>query len=171
MLAFGELSCIASFLICYILYDIYIATISIMLITTLISFVSFLKNQLTIKVAITNLIVVMLGLFTVVFKNDSFIKLKPTLLFWGLSLFLKFNIKYNQDSVSFSLLRDHFNKADKHVFKKIDYLAMWFYFLLGILNIVMAFLLTTTLWVVFKTIAILFFNTVFFIFIASRFLL
>jgi intracellular septation protein len=116
-------------------------------------------------------VITVMGGATIYFHDDTFIKWKPTILYWAFGLALV----VSQLFLGKNLMRNVMEEAVKlpdHVWARVGYAWMAFLFFLGALNLFMAFVVfkaDTSAWVSFKVFGM---TGIFFAFvIAQTFLL
>lgn len=94
-------------------------------------------------------LVVIFGGLTLIFRNDNFIKWKPTVLYWGMALGIAisaFAFKKNAMRSMFSAQLE----LPEIAWNRLNYSWMGFFALMGILNILVAYNFSTDTWVNFK---------------------
>lgn len=141
---------IALFFIFFKLYDIYVATAVAMLTTILqIAYMWFRNKQVEKAPIITLVVILILGGATLFFHNELFIKWKPTVIYWALSLiFIGSNI-LNKGSMSQRMLAEQISVSNDK-WQIIDKMVVVFFLFLGSLNIYIAYSYNTEVWVNFK---------------------
>ncbi len=94
-------------------------------------------------------LVVVLGGATIYFRNDNFIKWKPTLLYWvmGLALWLS-PILFGKNLLR-ALLGTQF-EAPAFVWRNLNFAWIFFFSLMGLLNLWVAFSFSLDTWVSYK---------------------
>ena len=94
-------------------------------------------------------LVVVLGSATIYFRNDNFIKWKPTLLYWvmGLALWLS-PILFGKNLLR-ALLGTQF-EAPAFVWRNLNFAWIFFFSLMGLLNLWVAFSFSLDTWVSYK---------------------
>jgi len=83
-------------------------------------------------------IVVFLGSLTLIFQSDTFIKWKPTVLYWGLAAGMFFSLVSLKKNSMRSLLGEQIELPD-HAWYQLNVSVMAFLILMGILNLAVAF--------------------------------
>lgn len=94
-------------------------------------------------------LVVVFGGMTLIFQNESFIKWKPTILYWvfaGSMLFSAFVLKKNAIK---AMLGEQLTLPDP-IWAKVNWAWIGFFVSMGILNLLIAFNFPTDVWVNFK---------------------
>ena len=147
---FTDLLPILAFFIVYKKFDIFYATAAAIIITFLQVLYSYLTSKKVEKVQIINLVVILVfGGMTILFQNETFIKWKPTVLYWVFGMILIFS------KVVFKI-----NLIQKFLSKQVtlpttdwDSLNVhWilFFLLMGFINIYIAYVYSLDTWVNFK---------------------
>ena len=99
---FTDLLPILAFFIVYKKFDIFYATAAAIIITFLQVLYSYLTSKKVEKVQIINLVVILVfGGMTILFQNETFIKWKPSVLYWvfgAILIFSKIVLKINLNS-------------------------------------------------------------------------
>ncbi len=98
---------------------------------------------------ISFVIVGLLGGATLLFHNEMFIKLKPSVLYWLFSLILFIAKFFFHKNLIRSLLHEKIT-LPFHVWKQLNYAWSGFFFFLGFANLYVAFNYSTDTWVDFK---------------------
>lgn len=158
----GNIICIAVFVITYFLSDIYTATWALIVCTLLILMMHILNMSAEKKHYTLTAAIFVLGGMTLWFKNDLFIKTKPTIVFWALGLSLAASHFIYQKSWSKPLLQPSLPNLPESCFDTADKWVMMFYAGIGALNLFIAFNFSTDTWILFKTAGILCLNALFF---------
>ena len=93
---------------------IYFATL-ILMITYSIQFIFLLLINKTKKIHyITLFIILIAGLSTLYFKNPMFIKIKPSIVYWGFALFFVINNLFSKENIIKKLLQDQIDLDSKN---------------------------------------------------------
>ena len=145
---------VALFVIAYILSDIFTATL-VLVLGSIIGFIStyYLSRQtMTSHDYIQLIVVTILGGITLIFQNALFIKLKPTLVMWGIAVSLSVSKMYYKTSWLTALYPDP--EIPIQVYTTLDHNLCIFYWLLGISNLFFALYTSTSVWMLYKTIGI-----------------
>ena len=146
-----EIIPIIGFFIAYKTYDIYIAITILMILMTL--GLILLKTQ---KKPITNmqlmswLLVLIFGGITLVFRNEIFIKWKPTVLNWGFGIAFLVSQFIGKENFTKKLMSQASIEAPNFVWKNLNYAWVIFFIFSGALNIFIAYTFSTDIWVNFK---------------------
>ena len=128
---------------------IYLATLVLMITYSIQFFILLYMKQVKKIHYITLFIILIAGFSTLYFKNPFFIKIKPSVVYWGFALF--FIISYfltNQNMIK-NLLKDQVKLSNK---KWNILLGAWiiFFVLCGLLNLYVANYYSEEKWVEFK---------------------
>lgn len=158
---------VALFVIAYILTDIFTATLVLVLgsIAAFISTYYLSKQTMTSHDYIQLVVITILGGITLIFQNALFIKLKPTLVMWGIAVSLSASKMYYKTSWLTTLYPDP--EIPTQVYATLDSNLCIFYWLLGISNIFFALYTSTSVWMIYKTIGITVVQGLFLIYIYS----
>ena len=141
---------IGLFFVFFKIYDIYVATAVAMLSTIIqIAYMWFRNKKVEKAPIITLVIILVLGGATLFFHNELFIKWKPTVLYWALSIIFIGSILLDKGSLSQRMLSEQIAiTEDKWAI--VDKMVIIFFLLLGGLNIYIAYSYSTEVWVNFK---------------------
>jgi intracellular septation protein len=135
----------------YKMYDIYVAT-AVAIVATILQ-VGYLKatgKKVEPMMWIGLGIIVVAGGATIIFKNEMFIKWKPTVLFTVMAIAIaiaQFRYKKNPISIIFN----NQIPAPDHVWQKLSVAWIIFLLFIAILNLVFAYFTSTDTWFLFKT--------------------
>jgi len=147
---FTDLLPILAFFIVYKKFDIFYATAAAIIITILQVLYSYLTSKKVEKVQIINLVVILVfGGMTILFQNETFIKWKPSVLYWvfgAILIFSKVVLKIN-------LIQKFLSKQVMLPTTDWDSLNVhWilFFLLMGFINIYIAYVYSLDTWVNFK---------------------
>ena len=128
---------------------IYFATL-ILMITYSIQFIFLLLVNRTKKIHyITLFIILIAGLSTLYFKNPMFIKIKPSIVYWGFALFFVINNLFSKENIIKKLLQDQIDLDDKK-WSILSNSWVIFFILCGFLNLYVANFYSEESWVEFK---------------------
>lgn len=94
-------------------------------------------------------LVVLFGGLTLVFRNDNFIKWKPTVLYWGFALVMFLTALVFRKNAIQSMLNAQLQLPES-VWNRLNYSWMGFFTIMGALNLIVAFNFSTDTWVNFK---------------------
>ena len=128
---------------------IFFATLVLMITYSLQFFILFLFKQ-TKKIHYVTLgIILIAGLSTLYFKNPFFIKIKPSIVYWGFALFFIFNEFFRKENMIKTLLQEQIN-LDKSQWKILSNSWIVFFIVCGLLNLYVANYYSEEKWVEFK---------------------
>ncbi|MCE1161785.1 MAG: septation protein A [Thiomonas sp.] len=94
-------------------------------------------------------VVVIFGGATLLFHNDTFIKWKPTVLYWLFAIILAGAQLLQGKNLMRSLMGKQMQLPDP-IWNRVNWSWVVFFALMGVLNIVIAYNFSTNLWVDFK---------------------
>ncbi len=152
-----ELLPLIIFIIAYKLKGIYIATALLMLATLAQSIVLYVKNKhLNTMQWLTLGLVLIFGTATLVFHDEKFIKIKPTVLYWLFAIALEVSWRYYKKNLAERLFRGILEKNQIYITKqeiwtKTHHFSAAFFWALGLINLVLAYNYSLDTWVNFKT--------------------
>ncbi len=155
-----ELSLIIVFFVTFKFYDIYVATVTIM-IGALLQLLAtrFYKGYFEKKQVIVLAILFIFGGMTLYFHDPIFIKWKPTVVFWMVgAVFLVSQFigeKTLMQRMLSSVLENNKSNVPDHIWKRLNFAWAVFFLLLGALNVFVAYFFSTDTWVNFKLYGIL----------------
>ncbi|MGB8518023.1 MAG: septation protein A [Gallionella sp.] len=130
--------------------NIYIATAVAMIATTgQIMWSKFRHGKVDNILWISFAIVAVFGSATLLLHNEMFIKLKPTVLYWLFALILFISKFFFRKNLIRGVLHEKLS-LPAPVWKKLNYLWSAFFFVLGFINLYVAFNYSTDTWVDFK---------------------
>lgn len=139
------------FFIAYKTHDIYVAVIVLMTLMALGLIVHRAQKKVISNMQwVSFVLVLVFGGITLLFRNDMFIKWKPTVLNWGFGL--AFFISHFMGPKNFTerLMSAAHITAPKAVWNKLNWSWVIFFILSGALNIIIAYRFSTDVWVNFK---------------------
>lgn len=146
-----ELLPLIGFFIAYKSYDIYMAVGVLMaLMTAGLILAKFNKKPITNMQWMSWLLVIIFGSITLAFRNEMFIKWKPTVLNWGFGLAFLISQFYGKQNLTERLLSSAKIGAPKRVMDKLNFSWVIFFMISGTLNIIIAYRFSTDIWVNFK---------------------
>ena len=94
-------------------------------------------------------VITVLGGATVYFQNETFIKWKPTILYWTIALsFLISNVFFHRNLIRLSM--EEQIKLPEPVWDKLNLSWVAFFFVQGLLNLYVAWNFSTSTWATFK---------------------
>lgn len=140
---------IAFFAVYYFTKNIFLAT----LICIIASWVQLLISKLLYKHVtknnlISTLLITIFGGLTVIFHNKTFVMLKPTVLYWIFAISLAISAKIGKNGIKL-LLNEQFKLPEK-TWNQLNLLWVFFFVLMGIINLIVAFNFSEYVWVKFK---------------------
>ena len=128
---------------------IYFATL-VLMITYSIQFVILMLIKKVKKIHyITLFIILIAGLSTLYFKNPFFIKIKPSIVYWGFALFFILNNMFSKENIIKKLLKEQIELDNKN-WSVLSNSWIIFFILCGFLNLYVANFFTEETWVEFK---------------------
>lgn len=128
---------------------IYFATL-VLMVTYSIQFLVLLSIKKVKKIHyITLFIILVAGLSTLYFKNPLFIKIKPSIVYWGFALFFILNNIFTKENIIKKLLQEQI-ELDNEKWSVLSNSWIIFFILCGILNLYVANFYTEEAWVEFK---------------------
>ena len=128
---------------------IYFATL-VLMITYSIQFVILMLIKKIKKIHyITLFIILIAGLSTLYFKNPFFIKIKPSIVYWGFALFFILNNMFSKENIIKKLLKEQIELDNKN-WSVLSNSWIIFFILCGFLNLYVANFFTEETWVEFK---------------------
>ena len=109
------------------------------------------KRKVDTMLWVSLVIITVFGGMTLIFHNETFIKWKPTVLYWAFAAALAGSTLFFGKNLIRSLLGEQFSMPDA-VWRKLNWSWIGFFFCMGIANLAVAFLLdfSTDAWVNFK---------------------
>lgn len=107
------------------------------------------KKQTIDKMVWASLVLVLIfGSATILFHNELFIKLKPSVLYWGFGVAL-LGAKLWKKNLIYSLLSSKINLSDEN-WSLLNFIWASYFITMGFINIAVALLFSTDVWVNFK---------------------
>tara|TARA_Y100000590_G_scaffold470687_1_gene667802 strand:+ start:6182 stop:6784 length:603 start_codon:yes stop_codon:yes gene_type:complete len=128
---------------------IYFATFILMFSYTLQVIFLYIMNKVE-KIHIFSLIIILLvGFITLSLKNPIFIKLKPSIIYFGFSIFFLINMLIFKGNIVKKIMGSQINMNDKHW--GLIYVSWIIFFVFsGLLNLYVAYTMNEEAWVNFK---------------------
>jgi intracellular septation protein len=146
-----ELIPLVGFFISYKLFDIYVAVSVLMALMGLGLILQKLqKKPISNMQWVSFVLVVVFGSITLFFHNEIFIKWKPTVLNWGFGLAFLLSHFFGKKNFTERLLQAANIEAPKKTWNKLNLSWVIFFFISGLLNILVAYTFSTDIWVNFK---------------------
>ena len=134
----------------YAAADIYAATAAAMVATVVQVTWSWFRHRKVDKLLWINFGAIMFfGALTLLLHDERFIKIKPTMVYWviGTGLVVA-HLAFSKNAIR-AMMEAHFD-APANAWNRWLYLWAGFFVVLGVLNLAIAFTLSTDLWVKFK---------------------
>lgn len=145
-----ELVPLIGFFIAYKAVDIYMAVIVLMALMAMgLVVLKIQKKPITNMQWVSFVLVMIFGGITLFFRNEMFIKWKPTVLNWGFGLAFLIS-HFTKKTFTERLLSAAKIEAPPSVWKKLNLSWIVFFIISGALNIVVAYQFSTDIWVNFK---------------------
>lgn len=145
-----ELLPLIGFFITYKMVDIYAAVIVLSALMGLgLIVLKLQKKTITNMQWISFVLVLIFGGITLVFRDEIFIKWKPTVLNWGFGLAFLIS-HFTKKNFTERLLSAAKIEAPAHVWQKLNLSWVVFFIISGALNIYVAYTFSTDFWVNFK---------------------
>lgn len=138
------------FFIAYKVFNIYVATTVAIAATVMqIAWTKWRHGKVDVMLWVSFVIIAVFGGATLMLHDATFIKLKPTVLYWLFSVILLFsNIFFNKNLMR-ALLQEKI-ALPLHIWHRVNLMWSLFFALLGIINLYVAFNFSEDAWVNFK---------------------
>jgi intracellular septation protein len=94
-------------------------------------------------------IVVIFGGLTLAFRNDAFIKWKPTIVYWAFAVSMAFSSQILKKNAIRSMLDEQFSLPEI-TWNRLNLAWISFFIGMGVLNLIVAFNFSTSIWADFK---------------------
>ena len=132
------------------LAPIMLATLAVIIASVIqILWVKFKHGKVDNTLWLSTLLVVILGSLTLYFQNDSFIKWKPTVLYWAFTLVLiSAELFWNKNFIK-SMMGSNMELPEK-IWKTLNFSWAMFFLFLGVINLYIAFNYPIDTWANFK---------------------
>lgn len=144
------------FFISYKYYGIFIATGTMMVVYTISVILTYYTNKkLDNTTIITWLLVIVLGGLTLFLHNAEFIKYKPTLIYWFFAVAFHVSPYFKDEKSIMERMVGHQISLPKSVWKTLNIFWTIFFYVLGFVNLYIAYYFSTEQWVYFKTFGII----------------
>jgi intracellular septation protein len=151
MAQFFELIPLLGFFIAYKMYDIYMAVVALMVLMALGLIVHRAqKKTITNMQWVSFILVVIFGGITLAFRNEIFIKWKPTVLNWSFGLAFLISHFVGKKNLTERIMSAAKIDAPKKIWDRLNISWVIFFMLSGALNIFVAYQFSTDVWVNFK---------------------
>ena len=146
-----ELMPLVGFFIGYKMYNIYVAvTILIALMALSLVLYKVQKKPITNMQWVSFFLVLVFGGITLIFRNEMFIKWKPTVLNWGFGIAFLLSQFFGQKNFTERIMSAAKVNATRQMWQRLNLSWVAFFLLSGTLNIVVAYSFSTDFWVNFK---------------------
>lgn len=166
MTSFLHLLPLALFFISYKLYDIYVATLALMITTSIVFPLGWYLHKKINRNEIVMLgFIITFGTATLFFHNANFIMWKVSIIFWALSIFALGNRLINKNSTTFLLLGENIHMSTEN-WVTLDNYLITYGLIMGTVNWIIFTYLPEATWVNFKTFGLLAASIVFSIIMA-----
>lgn len=161
----------------YKMYDIYVATLCLMASVTLLTLVEWIRTRKANKLhLVSTALLLVLGGITVALRDPEFLQWKFTIYHWVLAAGLLWTQKYREKTglqsffetigkISGGDNEDDFDmsKLSAHKYSVGNLASVIYFFLVGVINLFVAFTMSEEAWVNFKVFGIMIMNFVFMI--------
>lgn len=94
-------------------------------------------------------VIMVLGGLTLLFQNTLFIRWKPTVIYWGISVILFISAQYKSKSLLEQSM-ENIIKVPKAIWSRLNYSWIGFLFMMGLANLYVALYYDLDTWVNFK---------------------
>lgn len=157
---------LAFFFLSYKFYDIYIATFTLMIISSIVFPLGwFINKKINRNEVIMLGFILTFGIATLFFHNAHFIMWKVSIIFWTLSLCVLANKFFNKKHTSYLLLSENIQMSDNQ-WAALDNYLIGYGLIMGTVNWIVFTYLPEATWVTFKTFGLLTASIIFSIIIA-----
>jgi len=130
--------------------DIYLATmVAIAASLVQVFYLRYREGRFTTLPLATCGIIIFFGGATLIFRNELFIKWKPTALYWGLAFAFLFSQYFGKCSFIQKMLQDNV-QLPKPVWQQLNMSWVIFFFSMGVINLYVLYNFETATWVNFK---------------------
>jgi intracellular septation protein len=138
------------FFVAYRFSDIYTATgVAIAATVLQISWAYFVRKKIEPMMWFTLAVVVIFGSLTLIFHNPTFIKWKPTVLYWGMASGIAVSLCFFGRNPLRSMLGSQL-ELPAQVWTRLTWSWIGFFAVMGALNLVVAYQFSEATWVNFK---------------------
>lgn len=146
----------------FITHDIFIATVLAIVAGIIQASITFLiKDKMDIMQAVSLGLIIVFGGLTIILQNDLFIKWKPTVLFWLVSLVMLFGC-LTRHNILQKIMGKEIELPD-HIWREMMWVWVVFFALLGASNLWVAYNYSTDTWVTYKVFGVMGLMGLFFI--------
>ena len=138
------------FFIAYKFADIYVAT-GVVIVATMvqIAWVHFRHGKVDKMLWVSLVLVTVFGGMTLIFQDETFIKWKPTILYWAFAGSMAFAALVLRKNPIKAMLGEQMTLPEP-VWGKVNLSWIAFFLFMGVLNLIVAFNFSTDVWVNFK---------------------
>ncbi len=151
------------FFLAYQRIDLYTATFCLMVTSWLqILFYQLYRKSITLMQWINIILLTLTGSATVVFQDDTFIKWKPTLLYWMFAILCFVSLYFKRINIIKQFLSSWVVLPDA-LWRKLHYCWIAFFISLGVCNLIIAYTTETKTWVYFKLFGLFSLTVLFFV--------
>ena len=138
------------FFVAFKFWGIYVATgVAIAATVLQIAWVWFRHRKVDTMLWISFAVIVIFGSATLIFQNETFIKWKPTVLYWLFSATLLGGSLFFRRNLIRSMMQDKITMPDI-AWKKLNLAWIGFFIFMGLINLYVAYSYSTEIWVNFK---------------------
>lgn len=146
-----EILPLLGFFIAYKMYDMYVAVVVLAVLMTIgLALLKIQKKPITHMQLLSWVLVLIFGGVTLIFRNEIFIKWKPSVLNWGFALAFLISHFVGKENFTQKIMSQAQIKVPDFVWKKLNFAWIIFFIFSGIVNIVVAYNFSTDIWVNFK---------------------
>jgi len=155
MKLFSDFAIVALFVLTYHFYGMY-AAVAVTMVSYPLQFVIswFVTKTLDKTQLFTVLTVLILGGATLAFQNDTFFKWKPTIIYWLFASVLLTTQLFGKKVLIERLLGNSLSLS-AYWWRNLNFSWVFFFFLLGMVNLFVVYYCSTTTWVYFKLFGLL----------------
>lgn len=147
---FYDLFPIAIFFVVYKMYDLYWATAALIVLVVLQVFTTLIcKKRLEMMHVVTLAMITLLGGATLLFKNEMFIKWKPTAVYWILALVFAGSQWIGKKNLVQKMLEKSLS-IPAQAWTRLNITWYSFFLIMGLLNLIVVYSFDTNTWVNFK---------------------
>lgn len=138
------------FFIAFKVFDIYVATAVVIVATAMqIGWVWFRHRKVDTMLWVSLALVVVFGGATLLLHDETFIKWKPTILYWLFAIVLFGSAQFFGKNLIRAMLEKQVQVPDA-LWSRLNFAWMGFFAIMGVLNLYIAFNFSTDTWVSFK---------------------
>ena len=146
-----EILPLVGFFIAYKTYDMYVAVVVLAILMSLgLAILKIQKKPITHMQLLSFVLVIIFGGVTLLFRNEMFIKWKPSVLNWGFALAFLISHFIGKENFTKKIMSQAQIQAPDFVWKNLNFAWIIFFIFSGLLNIIIAYTFSTDVWVNFK---------------------